>query len=249
VPTPRPVPPTGFLAPSAVSAATTSDERELPRSRRSAAATPRSSAALFHAASVPGIRPSELSPPEEPHRLSAAVASLRVRSRPRRPARRPPVCPTAFGRAPRRSRARSPPCGGRPCATTDAGRGFPAIVRPPSFHPRRFAPRATSCELPRTTTLATDRRPSGSPALGRSARFEALLPPGVRSRDRPRAPPSLRPEEPTADRAGALLGLVPLQSLLHHDLGSGRLRRPPGEPSDRGSQKPRPGKSEHWLRS
>jgi hypothetical protein len=56
--------------------------RVAPLPPTSAVATPRSSAALFHAANVPGIRPPELSPPEEPCRREAAVASLRVRSRP-----------------------------------------------------------------------------------------------------------------------------------------------------------------------
>jgi len=206
VPTPRPVPPTGFLPPSAASAATTSDESELPRSRRCAAATTRSSAALFHAASVPGIRPSELSPPEEPHRLSAAVASLRVRSRPRRPARRPPVRPTAFGRAPRRSRARSPPRGGRPCATTDAGRGFPAIVRPPvhraSCPARRPGDRQETFGLAGTRPFRPLRSlaPPGSPFTRPTARASELAPGGAHGRPGRCSPGFGAPPEPAPPR-------------------------------------------------
>jgi hypothetical protein len=44
--------------------------------------TPRRFAAFFHAARVPRSRPPELSLPGEPHPLSRAVASLRVRGRP-----------------------------------------------------------------------------------------------------------------------------------------------------------------------
>jgi hypothetical protein len=44
--------------------------------------TPRRFAAFFHAARVPRSRPTELSLPGEPHPLSRAVASLRVRGRP-----------------------------------------------------------------------------------------------------------------------------------------------------------------------
>jgi hypothetical protein len=53
----------------------------LPRVR-SRQRLPRNCAALFHAANVLGVRPTEPSPPGEPCRLPAAVASLRVRARP-----------------------------------------------------------------------------------------------------------------------------------------------------------------------
>jgi hypothetical protein len=179
------------------------DDPGLPRARRSGTATPRSFAALFHAASVPGIHPSELSPPEEPRRLSAAVASLRVRRRPylRREG------PSAVRPVSAALRAPAPPGAPReedvPDRTWARECGFPAIVE-------------TACpphELPREATSTADRRPSGSPAYGRFARFEALLPSGVRSRDRPRAAPGLSPEGAlTADRAGALLGFCPFRA-------------------------------------
>lgn len=75
--TPSPVPPSGFLNPSAVLAATSRHEPELPRTHaNSDVATPRNCAALFHAANVLGINPTELSPLEEPCRLPTAVCSL-----------------------------------------------------------------------------------------------------------------------------------------------------------------------------
>jgi hypothetical protein len=58
---------------------------------------------------VPGIRPSELSLPEEPCRLSTAFCFLAGSTSTVSPARRFPGCPTGFHRAPRRSLVRSPP--------------------------------------------------------------------------------------------------------------------------------------------
>jgi hypothetical protein len=58
---------------------------------------------------VPGIRPSELSLPGEPCRLSAAFCFLAGSTSTVSPARRFPGCPTGFHRAPRPSLARSPP--------------------------------------------------------------------------------------------------------------------------------------------
>jgi len=80
--TSSPVPPSGFLNPSAVSAATTHVNPSCPGPTRYAVATPGTFAALFHAADAPGICPSELSLLGEPRHLPVARASLRVRYRP-----------------------------------------------------------------------------------------------------------------------------------------------------------------------
>jgi len=134
-------------------------------------------------------------------------------------------------------RAASWPCSEPPLRDSRARlvtreRGFPRS----SVHPTtaRVAPHAVR---------ADDRRPSGSPARGRFARLEALLPSGVRSRDRPRAPPSLRPKVYTADRAGALLGFRPFRAFSATTSGSVRLRRPPGGEAERSRKsKPRSGR-------
>lgn len=80
--TSSPVPPSGFLNPSAVSAATTHVNPSCPGPTLHVVATPGTFAALFHAADAPGILPSELSLLGEPRRLPATRASLRVRTRP-----------------------------------------------------------------------------------------------------------------------------------------------------------------------
>jgi len=117
--------------------------------------------------SRPGAAPPELSLPGEPCPLSRAVASVRVRS-PSFVRRGVPGCFTiAFPAAP----AREP------------GRRFLAVASPvASTHPKM---RRTCRPLPVNAGLAV---------YERHARFEALLPPGVRSvRPSPRQAKAYRP--------------------------------------------------------
>jgi hypothetical protein len=99
VATPSPGPPSGFLTPSAVSAATTLVTRVAPN-HAYVAATPRSLAGLFHPASARGIRPSEpfLSrgavPPSDGHLLPRGFDADHAS-----PTRRPRRSPTGFTRA------------------------------------------------------------------------------------------------------------------------------------------------------
>jgi len=109
--------------------------------------------------------PSELSLPGEPCPLSRAIASLRVRGRPP-PARQRRVFHDAFAAAP----ALCPRSARRPTETHEPGQQFPAIARPTVRSHCRVA------EADRPFSF-----PPGSPVSGQHARFEALLPPGVRS--------------------------------------------------------------------
>jgi len=102
------------------------------------------------------------------------------------------------------------PAKGQPCTTRDPGTWLPATVSPPHHH-ATFAARRLS-ERQRTSGLAGTRR---------SARLEALLPSGVRSRDRPRLSPELAPEGSHGRPGRCSPGISPLQSLLRHDLGFG----------------------------
>jgi len=147
------------------------DELELPRARRSGTATPRSFAALFHAASVPGIPPTELSPPEEPHRLSAAVASLRVRRRP---------CLRREGPSAVRpvSAALRPPASSKAPREEDvlAAHGRGSVVSPRSSRPPVHP---TSCPVKRprrpTGDLRARRRTAVSPASKLCSPRESVL--------------------------------------------------------------------------
>jgi hypothetical protein len=136
--------------------------------------------------SRPWNYPPELSLPEEPYPLSRAscfLAGFAVRPPPAQSRReihdRFPCRAELFAREPRRSGAR----------THEPGRQFPAVAR---RSPRRAAERASE-DRPFPSTL-------GSPVNGRHARFEALLPSGVRSLDDPMPWPG------RDRRAGALLG-------------------------------------------
>jgi hypothetical protein len=197
-------------------------EPELPRTHAYAVATPRNVAALFHAAGVLGIRPSEPSPLGEPCRLPAALCSLAGSSsiaiRRESPGDLRPVSPA-------RPSAATPtiPCGSR----SDRWKGRHRL--PAAVMSGRRVHRA-SCPARRPST--TNRNFRAPPAHGRSARFEALLPPRVRSpTDRASCRGSrARACAPThCGRPGRCSpGFEPLQSLLHHDLGFDRLRVAPG---------------------
>jgi hypothetical protein len=146
-------------------------EPELPRTHASAAATPRNDAALFHAAGVLGIRPSELSPLGEPCRLPTAVCflagSTSIATRREDPGDLRPVSPARSSRATPSDPLREPrrQLGGETQAP-------PAVM---SGH------RVGTRELPRTPLFDDHRNLRAPPARGRHARFEALLPPRVRS--------------------------------------------------------------------
>lgn len=195
---------------------------ELPRTHAYVVATPRNVAALFHAAGALGIRPSELSPLGEPCRLPAALCflagstSITIRRespgdlRPLSPARPSQPTPTI-------------PCG----SGADRWKGrreLPAAVM--SGH------RVRTRELPRTPLFGNHRNLRAPPEHDRHARFEALLPPRVRSpTDRAsRRGSRARACAPTrCDRPGRCSpGITPLQSLPRHDLGFDRLRVAPG---------------------
>jgi hypothetical protein len=85
-------------------------------------------------------------------------------------------------------------------------------------------------ELPRTARGTADRSHRARRPVGRAARFEALLPSRVRSRDgRNEVQACARAPRP-ARRAVALLGFSPFWSLPHHNLGS---VSPQGDPANR----------------
>jgi len=167
---------------------------------------------------VPGIRPSELSLPEEPCRLSTAFCFLAGSTSTVSPARRfLAVRPVSTARlvlaslaAPREEDTRS--------RRWTRERGFPAIVK-------------TACplrELPRTATSTTDtgdlrarRHAAVSPASKPCSPRESVH---ATDREFPRAC-ARRSPRPTGP---VLSWVLPLQSFLHHDLGFGRLRRSPG---------------------
>lgn len=197
-------------------------EPELPRTHACVTATPRNDAAFFHAAGVLGIRPSELSPLGEPCRLPAAscflAGSTSIVIRREDPGDLRPVSPArSFQCHHERSLAGA-------VATLEGETQAPPAVM--SGH------RVGTRELPRTPLFDDHRNLRAPPARSRHARFEALLPPRVRSpTDRAsRRGSRARACAPThRDRPGRCSpGITPLQSLLHHDLGSDRLRVAPG---------------------
>jgi hypothetical protein len=166
----------------------------LPRVR-SRQRLPRNCAALFHAANVLGVRPTEPSPPGEPYRLPAAVASLRVRARP---------CRGAAARARRE--------GFRCALDPEPRRGHEAHDRDRrdgTQLPALTGDRRTRRELPRATT----RRPHTSPGspthtAGSPASKPCSLRESVLAATRPPCR-SLRPVTSNEHRAVALLGLRP----------------------------------------
>jgi hypothetical protein len=152
---------------------------------------PRRFAALFHAARARWSRPSELSLPGEPFPLSRAVASLRVRVR--SPPTRRERDTFAFSFVPTLcpERASSP------------GTGGPGPKSPRDRWPE------PGTEVPRTVRLTH----AGLAVDDRHARFEAFLPPGVRSHPLP------CPGQGESARPVLSWALQPPQSLPQHDPG------------------------------
>jgi hypothetical protein len=165
----------------------------------SALCSPPDLPALFHAGNVPGVRPSELSPSEEPYRLSAAAALMMLpvylRTTRPAPATRNGPKPAARIRMPSgcfsmaSSRHGSPSASGRllrkavhqPKPATDTFRSRHS--RSPSGHAShpRPKPPARPCpacaRLPRGSPSAPPgTRPVGSSGLSRTSRTVGLAP-------------------------------------------------------------------------
>jgi len=163
-------------------------------------------------------------------------APLRVRDRSPTGAKAPEISDRFRQRTPPEP-PRAIPCGSR----GDRRRGrlwLPTAVM--SGH--RFETR----ELPRTPLFGNHRNLRAPPARGRLARYEALLPPRVRSPTDRASRRGSRSRACAPSRRGqpgrCSPGIRPLQSLPHHDLGSGRLRVAPGcEPDDPRKTTPRSG--------
>jgi len=166
-------------------------EPELPRTHASAAATPRNDAALFHAAGVLGIRPSEPSPLGEPCRLPTAVCflagSTTIAIRREDPGDLRPVSPARSSRATSSDPLREPrrQLGGETQAP-------PAVMSG-----RRVGTR----ELPRTPLFDDHRNLRAPPAQRPTRPLRSFAPPESPFTDRPRLTPrlacqSLRPHTP-----------------------------------------------------
>lgn len=150
--------------------------------------------------------------PESRTASSAARASLRVRPR---------SCPGAAPHA-RREAFR--------CAL---------VLEPRRGHEAHDRDRQNGTQLPALTEAAEHDASCPAPGLddrtrhrtrrphGRTARFEALLPPRVRSRGARSSCRSLRPDPPERTPGRCSPGIQPFWSLLHRVLGSGRSRRSP----------------------
>jgi hypothetical protein len=198
---PSSVPSSGFSPLSTVPASTRLARGLLdPAVRRG----PRRFAAFFHAARVPGAPLQSFPFPGSRTRSRGPPASLRVRS------------PTAAGAAPAGdsralSRTASALCRSRPPeggpGTHEPGRSFLALASP-------VASTHTGCAARAVHFLPT----LGSPVNGRHARFEALLPPGVRSATTP------SPGQAEAARRCSP-GVLALQSSLHYGSGFGLSRQ------------------------
>jgi hypothetical protein len=162
---------------------------------RSRQRLPRNYAALFHAANVLGVRPTEPSPLGEPYRLPAAVASLRVRARP---------CRGAVARARREGfRCALDPEPRRGHEAHDRDRRDGDAASRPRRRPSnttRVAPRQDSTAA-HVTGLAD--HTAGSPASKPCSLRESVLAATRPSRR------SLRPVTADGRRAVALLGLRP----------------------------------------
>jgi hypothetical protein len=184
-------------------------------------ATPGTFAALFHAADAHGIRPSELSLLGEPGHLPMARASLRVRTRPltgtkapvisdRFRRRAPPEPPVAPLRAPRRQRQ------------GNASSPRPSCQIAPSN--ARVAPHA---DLERPTGTFGHSRHTAAPPASKPCSLRESVHAADRASCRGLCARACAPTH--GDRPGRCSpGIRPLQSLLHHDLGFGRLRGTPG---------------------
>jgi hypothetical protein len=219
--TSSPVPPSGFLNPSAVSAATAHVNPSCPGPTLRAVATPGTFAALFHAADAPGIRPSELSLLGEPGHLSMTRASLRVRTRPLTGTKAPVISDRFRRRAP--PEPPSHPCG----RYGDRGRE----TRAP--HGRHVRPPCPTRELPRTPTSSDQPEPSGI-AGTRPHRPLRSLAPSESPFTRPTAPLAeacaleLAPPRTAIVRAGALLGFSPSRAFSTTTSGSVDCESRPG---------------------
>jgi hypothetical protein len=205
-----------------------------------------SCAALFRAANALGVRPSEPSPLEEPCRLPAAFASLRVR--PDRDIRREgaPLVATAFHRVPIESRAARPRKAPQ-ARPQDRELGFPRPFTA-RLSSTRVAPRVdldesleAACpprELPRASTSTAGVHPRArrhsavSPASKLYSPRESVHAASARS-------PKLAPGLTNVHRADALLGFA----LLKLSPPRPRVRstaRTSGEPAIPGRPRPAP---------
>jgi hypothetical protein len=164
--------------------------------------TPRRFAAFFHAARVPRSRPAELSLPGEPHPLSRAVASLRVRGRP------PPT------RRTRELRGRFPHPAGPVAAR---GPEAPGRLRGrESAFPRSL--RSGKSELFRL-------RPPDRSLARRDSPVDAAVTPAAKLCS-PRESVPATPHPGRVRNVGPVLSwaFLPLQSLLQNDPGFGLSR-------------------------
>jgi hypothetical protein len=162
------------------------DAREpgLPRTHASRRRYARSGAALFHAATPLGFALQSLPLPESRAAFRRPDASLRVRSRPMTGTNAPAISDRFHPRAPPEPRAH--PCGPPRDRSRETRAPRDRHVRSPC--PTRELPLA---ELPIAPTSNDRPERSGIAGSRPHARFEALLPPRVRSRGRPRLLPRL----------------------------------------------------------
>jgi len=216
---PSPVPSSGFL-PLSTDLARSRRVRDLLQEVASCAVTARRFAALFHAARVPGA-------PFRAFSSRGAVPALAGRcflagSRSTSAgAALDQLLAIAFPDAPALCRTH-PLAQAR--TTQEPGRRFPAVARPTGLTRLRAPSRSTSSSRP------------GSPVRGRHARFEALLPPGARSRDDPMPWPG------RGRRVGALVGFFPPRACSSTT---------PGPVSRAGAREPgtSPGHARQWRLS
>lgn len=215
-------PPSGFLNPSAVLAATTLVNPSCPGPTLTPSLRPGTSRPYSMPQASLGFALQSLPLSESRAAFRRPFAPLRVRARSQSGAKAPVISDRFRKRAPPRATP-TIPCGSR----SDSWKGKRRL--PTAVMSGRRVHRA-SCPARRPST--TNRNFRAPPAHGRSARFEALLPPRVRSpTDRASCRGSrARACAPThCDRTGRCSpGFEPLQSLLRHDLGFVLLRVPPG---------------------
>lgn len=218
----------------------------LPRARSRPRST-LSCAALFRAANVLGVRPSEPSPLEEPYRLPAAFASLRVRWR--RLARRENArdVAAAFRRAPIESRAAEPrraPQARRPDRELDFPRPFTARLSSTRVAPRVDLDESleTACpprESPRASTSAADRASSGSPASAVPPASK-LCSPRESVHSATARSPGPKSGLTSARRADALLGFCPSEAFSTATSGPVNRENPPANRHIPGRPRPAP---------
>lgn len=241
MPPPRRCRPRALSAPRRFLAATTRREPGLPRTHAdSATATPRNLAALFHAADALGICPSELSPLGEPCRLPTALCFLAGSTSTEESGAKVPVISDRFPPCADPEPRLGPPCEDRETRQRDREARAPSIV---------ISGRLSSVRVAPPTDLDDQPELPGSPAYGRVARFEALLPPRVRSRGRPHSRTGLRSCSSTTFRADALLGFCPFRACSTTTSGPVDCETARREPDDLGRPRPAPGQRSTALRS